>query len=1063
VSVRERIAVALTILFGFAVSANAAAPRLLDDFSDPSHWTASASDQVSATLHASEARGGHALCLAFDFHGVSGYASMRRALPLAFPADYELDLRVRGRAPENTLQFKLTDAKNENVWWVNRGAFAPPADWTPLRFKQREISFAWGPLADHALHRSDAIELTVYADKGGHGDICFADLTFRERAPPPATPPRPIATATSSLPNAPAANAVDGNPDTAWRSAKNRGQDAALTLDLGYAREFGGLVLHWRSPWYARRYEIDLSDDAQTWHTARRVTAGNGGIDPLYLPDTEARYVRIAMHGSNLPYALDEIEIKDLAFGASANAFFSALAKSAPRGRYPRGFYDEQTYWTVVGVDGGHETGLFSEDGALEVARGGFSIAPFVVDTNGNISSWADATIAHALADGYLPIPSVEWRTPRFALTTTAFAADERGTSTLIARYVLENTGDEPADLTLALVAQPFQVNPAVQFLNTPGGVSPIHDLSFRDARLSVDGKPRVVALAAPDGALGSPFDAGLAVEHLADAARGEAQRNAPRTFALHDDTGLASGALLYRVSLAPHASATFALAISLDAEVQRLPSIRRDEIASWTRARLEKAAAAWREALNRTSIRAPAAQPIVDTLRTALADILISRDGPALRPGTRSYARSWIRDGAMMSAGLLRLGHEDAARNYLEWYAPYQFASGKVPCCVDARGSDPVPENDSHGELIYLAGEVYRYTKDRAVIESTWPHIDAAARYMDALRESERGEANRAPERRAFHGLMPASISHEGYSAKPMHSYWDDFWALTGYDDAVTIAAALDKPDDAKRLARSRDAFRGDLYASIRRAVADRGIDYLPGCAELGDFDATSTTIALAPAGQQAALPQDLLHNTFERYWQQFVARRDGTAAWKDYTPYEWRTVSTFVRLGWRERAVQAIDFFMRDRRPAEWNQWAEVVGRDPRESRFVGDMPHGWVASDFIRSALDLFAYERESDHALVIAAGVSANWLDGDGVAIDNLRTPFGALSYALVRRDGRVRLDVPVGDFRVPPGGIVFVPPGVASDAAIDIDGHRDRLRDGSVRIRSLPATVTIKAL
>jgi hypothetical protein len=33
---------------------------------------------------------------------------------------------------------------------------------------------------------------------------------------------------------------------------------------------------------------------------------------------------------------------------------------------------------------------------------------------------------------------------------------------------------------------------------------------------------------------------------------------------------------------------------------------------------------------------------------------------------------------------------------------APYQFDNGKVPCCVDDRGSDPVPENDSHGEQTF-------------------------------------------------------------------------------------------------------------------------------------------------------------------------------------------------------------------------------------------------------------------------------------------------------------------------------------------------------------------------
>jgi glycogen debranching enzyme len=98
----------------------------------------------------------------------------------------------------------------------------------------------------------------------------------------------------------------------------------------------------------------------------------------------------------------------------------------------------------------------------------------------------------------------------------------------------------------------------------------------------------------------------------------------------------------------------------------------------------------------------------VVDTLRSSLAHMLMTRAGPALRPGTRSYARSWIRDGAMMSEGMLRLGNDQVAKDYARWFAPYQFDSGKVPCCVDRRGADPVPENDSQGEFIFLAAALH-------------------------------------------------------------------------------------------------------------------------------------------------------------------------------------------------------------------------------------------------------------------------------------------------------------------------------------------------------------------
>jgi len=182
----------------------------------------------------------------------------------------------------------------------------------------------------------------------------------------------------------------------------------------------------------------------------------------------------------------------------------------------------------------------------------------------------------------------------------------------------------------------------------------------------------------------------------------------------------------------------------------------------------------------------------------------------------------------------------------------------------------------------------------------------------------------------------------------------------------------ALGHAAEAQRLRGERDDFRRDLLDSLRAAVAARGIRYLPGAAELGDFDPASTAIAFAPRGDIAALPPELVRPTYERYWREFTDRRNGNTAWDAYTPYELRIVGTFVRLGWRDRAQALLAFFLADRRPLAWNQWAEVVGRDPRQPRFLGDMPHGWVASDFIRATLDLFAYERDDDHAVVLAAG-------------------------------------------------------------------------------------------
>jgi len=274
-------------------------------------------------------------------------------------------------------------------------------------------------------------------------------------------------------------------------------------------------------------------------------------------------------------------------------------------------------------------------------------------------------------------------------------------------------------------------------------------------------------------------------------------------------------------------------------------------------------------------------------------------------------------------------------------------------------------------------------------------------------------------------------------------------------------VAQWLGKVEDAGRFAISRDQFREDLQDSLQAAAKLHRIDFLPGSAELGDFDATSTTIALAPGGEQGRLPKDLLDNTFERYWREFEQRRDGKREWKDYTPYEWRNVAAFVRLGWRERAWEAVRFFFKDRAPQPWNQWAEVVSRTPRKPFFVGDLPHAWVASDFVRSALDMFAYTREIDDSIVLAAGVPADWLEGEGIAIRDMRTPDGKLSYSLHRADGKLELQVDAG-LKLPAGGLVLPWPYATAPGKAMVNGKPVPWVDSELRILSLPAKVSIEA-
>ena len=97
---------------------------------------------------------------------------------------------------------------------------------------------------------------------------------------------------------------------------------------------------------------------------------------------------------------------------------------------------------------------------------------------------------------------------------------------------------------------------------------------------------------------------------------------------------------------------------------------------------------------------------------------------------------------------------------------------------------------------------------------------------------------------------------------------------------------------------AAERDDFRTCLCASMRLAMANKNIDFIPGCVELGDFDATSTTIGVYPVNELGNIPEPQLHNTFEKYFEFFKNRRENKIDWVNYTPYEVRLIGTFVFL---------------------------------------------------------------------------------------------------------------------------------------------------------------------
>lgn len=994
---------------------------VIDPFDDVGAWSLVEADGVKGRIVGVDG----ALRLDYDFSAGAGYCIVRRAVDLPLDPNYRFGLRFRGTG-QNTLEFKLVDPSGENVWWSVRRDIEFPADWTQLPMRKRNISFAWGPSGGQPLERVGAIEIAVTASKGGKGSVWLDDLVY-ERLPD--VEPRPVE---------PHATTGDGRdlgrvgPDGSVDWTGDTGDTLDLTFDAPV--EFGAVELEWAGD-APGRYRVEAGASGGPSRTLGVIAGSPGATGTLFTPETETRAVRIRVEeGSGRLRGVRFVPVGDM---PDANAYFAWLAGKARRGAYPR-YFGALSPWTVIGLPGHDAEALVSATGAIEPVKGGYSLEPFVVE-GGRVMTWAEADCAQSLEDGCLPIPSVRWTLDGLSLDVTAVATGGDRGDVVLARYRLMNTGDGTRSVSLALAARAFQVLPAAQFLNTVGGAVTAGEIRADAAGVRVDGRDFARVLTPAHWVLAVDASGGSLVDRLTHPSGRAGEAASTGQFP--------SAALLYDVELTPGASREVVVEMPMagdgSAGTHDFPAALAAERARWS------------TLVERTDILVPPeGQPLRETLRANQAYVLINADGPGIQPGSRSYERSWIRDGAMTSAALIATGHADEARAFIDWYAGYQYPDGKIPCVVDTRGPDPVDENDAPGQFLFAvrnsaeSGGVF----DAEFARAMYPKVRATIGYVERMRAKRLTSdyvVSPDPIRRACEGLMPESISHEGYSAKPMHSYWDDFWVYRGLRDAAEIADRLGEREDANRFAILAEEFGRSIRASVKLSVTTHAIDYVPGCVELGDFDATSTAIAYYPTGAANLLEPPLLRSTFERAWQ-FVDGRIKGGAWDGMTPYEVRVVGTFVRLGWGDRAMAYLDWLMGLQSPVGWRQWGEIAYHEDEPCRFVGDMPHTWVGSGAILSILSLFAYE--DGDMVVLAGGIPAVWLDaGEPVGLRGRVTRSGVLSYTL-RRDGKALLiDVEPG--HEPPDGYrIDVGRLLAGAKSVEADGVSVRINPaGTVRL------------
>jgi hypothetical protein len=119
-----------------------------------------------------------------------------------------------------------------------------------------------------------------------------------------------------------------------------------------------------------------VSEHGEAWTQVADDPGGPGSRRWLRSGEIETRFLRLEVAGPSA--AIESCEVVPIELAASPARHAAALARAAPRGRYPRHLLGEHAPWAVVGGDGDLKKGLLGEDGALEVDAESFSIEPFL-------------------------------------------------------------------------------------------------------------------------------------------------------------------------------------------------------------------------------------------------------------------------------------------------------------------------------------------------------------------------------------------------------------------------------------------------------------------------------------------------------------------------------------------------------------------------------------------------------------------------------------------------------------------------------------------------------------
>ena len=447
-----------------------------------------------------------------------------------------------------------------------------------------------------------------------------------------------------------------------------------------------------------------------------------------------------------------------------------------------------------------------------------------------------------------------------------------------------------------------------------------------------------------------------------------------------------------------------------------------------------------WEDILSRGMQLTLPEEKVTDTFRANLIYDLIARnkiDGHYIQTvNDLHYHSFYLRDSSDIVHSYDVTGYPLIARQVLDFFADWQTPDGNF--------LSQDQQYDGWGEALWAYGQHYRITHDRAFAEQVFPSIVRAVAWLKEARAAD-----------PLH-LMPASNVLDNEYV-PGHLTGYNFLALDGLHEAIVMAQALGKTQDAADFQHEYDDYRAAFLERLDEITATTG-GYIPpaldgqkGGQDWGNLLGTYPEHVLAPDDPRITAT---LKATQAKYQEGIMTYGDGR--WLHHYLTIKNTLTEVIR-GDQEQAVRELYALLLH--TSSTQAGFEFAIRPWGDRNFEGNLsPHGWFAAEYRTLLRNMFV--REDGNDLHLLSVLSPDWI-GAGKSLSATRVPteFGTVGVTLDQpSDTSATLHID-SNWTEAPRRIVLHLPWFMKTASVDADGKAVSVGGDAVMLP--PGTRTVR--